>query len=1366
MGTTVGNKDIATTSSGHTTMTPPAMSMIPPVPPGPGPVPALFPYTARTATATQTDAALEAGGSPVVVNGTILDVDPPANEPSRPAGVMDVVTHAVVGKANVTDGSSNTKANGKEVSATGDSVCVNVLIGPEKVSQEKTPLARAGGADMAGDKDGEEAEEGKEGTRATPAAPAKKCTDGHPVDVATGDVVDQAVDIALPGVIPFSWSRTYTSRAARERTSLGKGGWAHSYEQWVDEIDGVLYHRNAEGREVEFERVAPGSSAFNRRERLTLTAGHHGSYRIYDHRARLTSVFEPLSRDGPAMLRAIQDAYGHAIALEYEGGRLCRIVDTAGREVRVQNDAHGRVTRLEVWAAPPASSQDPSRSALPAPKPSLELWFDYAYNETGELASATNALGCADRYAYDGLHRMAKTTLKNGVSFSYTYDDETGWCVKTWGDGGLHTVELKPDFKKKTTHTSGGTEPRVYTWNDDGLVVREATLDGSFVREREYDAEHYLLSEANAAGETTSYGYDQLGNLMKIVDPAGNEAIIEHQGDAPVKRVGPDGLITKLAYDEHGALTGVTYPTGQSYALARDADGRLTAIYGADGLLLGFAYDSHHNTVLEHNARGARTRYVYDALGRPIERRDALGATTRLEYDRVGHATAAHFPDGSRTEAAYESLGNVCRVVDPLGGVTTIAYSGTGVVTEIVQPDGQRWCFSHNSEQRVQRIENPRGERYEFDHDAVGRVERERTYDGRILEYRYDKAGHLARIDYPDRTFREFSFDPLGNLVEERSPHGGISFERDALGRLSKATLEERNGKVVNTFVRDAYGRVIAETQQGRTFRYEYDAHSRRSARILPDGQVTRYYYDPLGALLAIDHEGHKLSLERDPLGREVRRHVYASQTDILSGYDAMGRLIEQQVVAPAAAGGALAVLTQRRLRYDAMGRVSDVEDGRWGAARYRYDVIGRLVQARCDKLDEAFEYDPAGSIVGALRRLGSSAEHEPWDVLPGNLLVKTGSARFEYDQRGRRIRKIVQAATPAANERITEYAWDCRDRLREVSLPSGDRVRFTYDAFARRVRKEIIPPDRSDYALMVRLAVEKGKEALPRTRVVEFCWDSNALALETSTEGGTRVFVHAPGTLVPMLQQEAGAVFTYVTNHRGVPTELLDTDGRVAWAANHSAWGEILDTWSDPKARLRVESPFRLLGHYADVETGLFCTRFRYLDPEVGRWCSPDPIGLAGGANLFAWDGTPVTAVDPLGLASNYLFRGDDNYSLGDPIGYPMGSEEANSADIQTPWDHVQGKNDDDTSRFTSFSTEEGRASKFGKTYKVSNADIAELEGSGAIKVLTPEMVAQQMREAGLPERKIRGVIQDMEKNKEVLIEGQIPGDKVKECK
>jgi uncharacterized protein RhaS with RHS repeats len=41
-----------------------------------------------------------------------------------------------------------------------------------------------------------------------------------------------------------------------------------------------------------------------------------------------------------------------------------------------------------------------------------------------------------------------------------------------------------------------------------------------------------------------------------------------------------------------------------------------------------------------------------------------------------------------------------------------------------------------------------------------------------------------------------------------------------------------------------------------------------------------------------------------------------------------------------------------------------------------------------------------------------------------------------------------------------------------------------------------------------------------------------------------------------------------------------------------------------------------------------------RYYDPNTGRYISADPIGIAGGLNLYGYvDGDPVNGVDPQGL-------------------------------------------------------------------------------------------------------------------------------------
>lgn len=1028
-----------------------------------------------------------------------------------------------------------------------------------------------------------------------------------PVDVATGDVVDETTDLSLPGMIPVTWKRSYCSAQASEETSLGLGGWTHSFEQWVVEDGDLWTLRTDGGRDIYFEKIAPGEATFHRRERLTLTAEGEGRFSVYSLDTRLTRTFSPIEEGGKALLRSIRDAHGNEVALYYDGEQLARVVDTAGRELHVQSDSLGRVMRVEVWA-----------------RGELQQWVDYSFHPSGELARVINALGHSELFEYDPAHRIAKATLPNGVNFYWAYDPENGRCVRTWGDGGLHTGEFTYDLELGKTIVRGTGEPRVYYWNDFGMVLREETLDGQCLRTLEVDDDGYVLAEGTTEVELTRYAYDARGNRTQVTDAAGNVTLWEYASDRPTQRIGPDGLVTSYAHDAYGALGTVNYPSGVRYLLGYDLHGRLTTVRDGDRAVASFAYDGEHNVVREVDARGAETGYTYDPLNRPIARTDALGRVTRVEYDRLGQPIALHTADGAVTRAEYDARGNVTRSIDALGQVTEMEYAGTGVLSRLVQPDGCAWSMRYDLEERITEIRNPHGELYAFSYNETGRVGSERTFDGRTLRYEYSEEGRLSSIEQPDGLLRLFRYDPLGNILGDRAMDSTITFERDKLGRLTNATLHERSGKVVVDFKRDHLGRVVEEAQNGKTLRYAYDAHGMRTERVLPDGSTTRYGYDAAGDLAYVEHDGRRFALDRDALGREVARRAEGGGIEIRNAYDEMDRLVARNV----AGGPAHAALSGRTWKYDALGRVREIGDGRWGTTQYQYDRIGQLIEAKRGAYHEVFQYDITGSLRNILSGLTPGGNARPWDTEPGNLLTRTETARYEYDKRGRRVKKIALLDAKEGSERagdVTEYVWDEYDRMREVKKPDGDRVLFTYDAFSRRVRKEVLA----------------GEEQAGR-RVVEFLWDGNELAADVDSRRGARVFVHEPGTFVPMLQVEQGEVFAVVNDHLGMPKELIDQDGRVAWSAAHSAWGRVVEEYVDPLAprKLLVKSPFRLLGQYADEDIGLCCTRFRYFDAQVGRWCSSDPLGIAGGLNLQQFDGVPTVDVDPQGLCVTSIYR------------------------------------------------------------------------------------------------------------------------------
>ena len=43
-----------------------------------------------------------------------------------------------------------------------------------------------------------------------------------------------------------------------------------------------------------------------------------------------------------------------------------------------------------------------------------------------------------------------------------------------------------------------------------------------------------------------------------------------------------------------------------------------------------------------------------------------------------------------------------------------------------------------------------------------------------------------------------------------------------------------------------------------------------------------------------------------------------------------------------------------------------------------------------------------------------------------------------------------------------------------------------------------------------------------------------------------------------------------------------------------------------------------RMQGQHHDRETGLFYNRYRYYQPNSGRYLTQDPVGLRGGVNIY----------------------------------------------------------------------------------------------------------------------------------------------------
>jgi RHS repeat-associated protein len=125
--------------------------------------------------------------------------------------------------------------------------------------------------------------------------------------------------------------------------------------------------------------------------------------------------------------------------------------------------------------------------------------------------------------------------------------------------------------------------------------------------------------------------------------------------------------------------------------------------------------------------------------------------------------------------------------------------------------------------------------------------------------------------------------------------------------------------------------------------------------------------------------------------------------------------------------------------------------------------------------------------------------------------------------------------------------------------------------------------------------------------------------------------------------------IYYFHTDQVGLPEELSNSRGQLVWKASYKTWGSaVAESWdiTDLKGDRVFESErgdiptgeqrqqnLRFQGQYLDRDTGLHYNTFRYYDPDIGRFISPDPIGLEGGINLSVYSPNPISWIDPWGL-------------------------------------------------------------------------------------------------------------------------------------
>ena len=752
-------------------------------------------------------------------------------------------------------------------------------------------------------------------------------------------------------------------------------------------------------------------------------------------------------------------------------------------------------------------------------------------------------------------------------------------------------------------------------------------------------------------GNITRYGYDSKHRLTNTVDALSNVTVMTYFTNGLLQSSTLGTRSVSYTYDSFGNPFTVSRTDGGTVTNRYNASGDVTNIIDALGRTNIYTYDKRRLLTSTRDALGFASSNVFDAAGLLFKTVDRNGNTNQTTYTGTYKPATVVLPNGGTNQFRYDSRDWLVSVTDPLGHVTSNRFDQAGRKSAVVDALTNTTFFAFDPNGNVVAQTNALGHvtHYEFDalnrltnawdvtdagtravasvFDTASRLTAVRDADGFTTQFQYDALNRKTTVVKPNGTTERFEYNAFGDVTAFVNAAGRrTEMTFDGMSR-QRTVTDALTNRVSWTF--DLVGNLITRTNaNGSVVQFQYNAVNGLQKTIYPGGVTNSYSYDKNGLLTnAVDVLGSsRFAYDRMNWRTQSVSIVGSVTSTVTSVYDLKGN--RTRIVYP----GGLTVTNT----FDAVDRLAAVADWAGRTVVYAYDGLhsptglaypnganGTFVWDSASRLARVTYSTNGGAFLDHAYTLSPAGDRVREDVNAGLLPTLSPAVQRLTQDPADRLTALYQKTLPDSPAWATNTpTWEANGNM----LADGAGLTLTYDAMNRVTNLQSAAV--GNRSVFYNACGSPVKRVVNGTNIVDV-FDGPRLLMSRTTNGTALIYYLWGNGLIAQIATNGAALYCHADGQGNV-LALTGTGGQLTDQWFYSPYGAVLNRVGS------TDLPFQWLGSYGVRAEGggLYRTRYRVYHAGLMRFTAKDPLGLAGGANLFAYcSGNPLALVDPTGL-------------------------------------------------------------------------------------------------------------------------------------